>query len=629
MPQAVSRRVTPITLDDLTTGINLRRMASCHMWSPRAIVPSGNVHADASSLDGAHTAAAAAFRRLHVLRSAPTADQSQPPEDDSEHWEPRPEACTKYKALLSELRKLRRADPKFRAVVFTAFNSVQEKLVKLIEYAEEDYRVFEFNGSTPPLRRHKLIHDFQNGMTEQPCVFVVTFATAAVGITLTRATAVFLMEPALDPAQEAQAAGRIHRLGQTKEIFIKRFAFRRTIDEAIASLHDKVRDGKIAIVDKEFPPEVIEHFIEHGVARPHAVDESSPSTVRELGKRTGFEASYGYADGQEFAYTGFGRPSGVTRPDTFVHYYKATPCTICGCMQKVDDSVVWFGQGNMRWLTGITGCPRALVVPLRPKSAAEAAAMLGNDPACAAEVKAVFDVAMPLILKAAIAKVKKLEAELQEKEKILEGNPHSAYSWQRSSLASKRNEIAAAKEEVERVKRHIARGPTTAPASASSAGLSSLGGSSSGGQGAGKASATSFPSSGGGSSFGGSSSPFAGSSSFGSSFGGGGAGSFTFSRDAYGRLKGHYKQRLGNGESYKAFKKLLRATQEAVGKLGRTTEIYGEKSGAPAHAVAKSEVSNALRKMTGVLIRSRSLADAFGALLPNDALKAQWRSMQL
>eukprot|EP00966_Prymnesium_polylepis_P074252 1723217-Prymnesium_polylepis.1 len=31
------------------------------------------------------------------------------------------------------------------------------------------------------------------------------------------------MEPALDPAQEAQAAGRIHRLGQTKEILIKRF----------------------------------------------------------------------------------------------------------------------------------------------------------------------------------------------------------------------------------------------------------------------------------------------------------------------------------------------------------------------------------------------------------------------
>ena len=53
-------------------------------------------------------------------------------------------------------------------------------------------------------------------------MFVVTYATAAVGITLTAATRVYLMEPAIDPAQEMQAAGRIHRLGQTKDIFITR-----------------------------------------------------------------------------------------------------------------------------------------------------------------------------------------------------------------------------------------------------------------------------------------------------------------------------------------------------------------------------------------------------------------------
>ena len=42
-------------------------------------------------------------------------------------------------------------------------------------------------------------------------VFVVTYATAAGGITLTAASRVYLMEPALDPAVEMQAAGRIHR----------------------------------------------------------------------------------------------------------------------------------------------------------------------------------------------------------------------------------------------------------------------------------------------------------------------------------------------------------------------------------------------------------------------------------
>ena len=38
------------------------------------------------------------------------------------------------------------------------------------------------------------------------------------------------MEPCVDPAQEAQAAGRIHRLGQTKDIFIKRYCFKDSVE---------------------------------------------------------------------------------------------------------------------------------------------------------------------------------------------------------------------------------------------------------------------------------------------------------------------------------------------------------------------------------------------------------------
>ena len=44
---------------------------------------------------------------------------------------------------------------------------------------------------------------------------VITMKTGTVGITLTAATRVYLMEPSLDPAMEVQAAGRIHRLGRT------------------------------------------------------------------------------------------------------------------------------------------------------------------------------------------------------------------------------------------------------------------------------------------------------------------------------------------------------------------------------------------------------------------------------
>ncbi|KAJ1623947.1 hypothetical protein T492DRAFT_567299, partial [Pavlovales sp. CCMP2436] len=51
-------------------------------------------------------------------------------------------------------------------------------------------------------------------------VFVITLRAGAMGITLTAADAVFLTEPCLDPATELQAAGRINRLGQSREVSI-------------------------------------------------------------------------------------------------------------------------------------------------------------------------------------------------------------------------------------------------------------------------------------------------------------------------------------------------------------------------------------------------------------------------
>jgi SNF2 family DNA or RNA helicase len=36
----------------------------------------------------------------------------------------------------------------------------------------------------------------------------------------------YLLEPCVDPAQELQAAGRIHRLGQSKDVLVKRFCYR-------------------------------------------------------------------------------------------------------------------------------------------------------------------------------------------------------------------------------------------------------------------------------------------------------------------------------------------------------------------------------------------------------------------
>ena len=93
-------------------------------------------------------------------------------------------------------------------------------------------------------------------------VFVITMRTGAVGITLTAASTVYLMEPSLDPGTEMQAAGRIHRLGQTKKVLVKRFVFRNTIEEMVCVAHKKIADGEVAITDSVFPADLVKLLTE-------------------------------------------------------------------------------------------------------------------------------------------------------------------------------------------------------------------------------------------------------------------------------------------------------------------------------------------------------------------------------
>ena len=187
-------------------------------------------------------------------------------------YRPRPGELTKCKRLIADLVALQAEEPDFHAVVFTQYDAMQRTLVAAIKAASRSggelsaggkapaLRIFEFNQKTAPTTRHKRIAEFQNSSAPGGRVFVFTVATAAVGITLTAATRVYLMEPMADPAQEVQAAGRIHRLGQTQDIFIRRYCFRDSIEEAVVALHEQIRKGAFRVLDGRFPPEADELF---------------------------------------------------------------------------------------------------------------------------------------------------------------------------------------------------------------------------------------------------------------------------------------------------------------------------------------------------------------------------------
>ena len=63
-------------------------------------------------------------------------------------------------------------------------------------------------------------------------------------------------EPAFDPSVAVQAAGRVHRLGQTKEVKIVQLAYRGTLDVPILAVHDQIRDGVLKLQNGLLPPEV-------------------------------------------------------------------------------------------------------------------------------------------------------------------------------------------------------------------------------------------------------------------------------------------------------------------------------------------------------------------------------------
>jgi hypothetical protein len=67
-------------------------------------------------------------------------------------------------------------------------------------------------------------------------VFILSVRSGAVGINLTSANYIFMMEPLMNPALDEQAVGRAWRMGQKRPVKVKRLVAKGTIDDTIVSL---------------------------------------------------------------------------------------------------------------------------------------------------------------------------------------------------------------------------------------------------------------------------------------------------------------------------------------------------------------------------------------------------------
>ena len=87
-------------------------------------------------------------------------------------------------------------------------------------------------------QRAKALDDFQKD--PPTTVFLLSIRAGAVGINLTQANQVFLLEPCLNPALEAQAIGRVHRMGQTRPVSVYRLMIRGSVDEAMQRAAEEI-----------------------------------------------------------------------------------------------------------------------------------------------------------------------------------------------------------------------------------------------------------------------------------------------------------------------------------------------------------------------------------------------------
>jgi len=91
---------------------------------------------------------------------------------------------------------------------------------------------YELTGMT--LDRQKPVQSFQSA--EGAAAMLVSLKAAGTGITLHAADYVFLLDPWWNPAVEAQAVDRVHRLGQKSTVFVYRMVTAGTIEERIDAL---------------------------------------------------------------------------------------------------------------------------------------------------------------------------------------------------------------------------------------------------------------------------------------------------------------------------------------------------------------------------------------------------------
>uniref|UniRef100_A0A8C1SMX8 Helicase-like transcription factor n=1 Tax=Cyprinus carpio TaxID=7962 RepID=A0A8C1SMX8_CYPCA len=178
-----------------------------------------------------------------------------------ENWR----SSSKVDALMSNLLKLRQEDPTVKSLVVSQFTRFMDLIeVPLREYG---FSFTRLDGTMAQKTRAKAIQDFQDSSPGNPTIMLLSLKAGGVGINLTAASHVFMMDPAWNPAAEDQCVDRCHRLGQSRDVVITKFIVKDSVEENMV----KIQKKKQELVEKAF-----------GVKKPMDLKQARMEEIRAL-----------------------------------------------------------------------------------------------------------------------------------------------------------------------------------------------------------------------------------------------------------------------------------------------------------------------------------------------------------
>ncbi len=146
----------------------------------------------------------------------------------------------KLDVLLNQLREV--LDEGHKALVFSQFTSLLTILRARLRSSGTEYEYLD--GKTHD--RQTRVDRFQN---DPDCrLFLISLKAGGLGLNLTAADYVFILDPWWNPAAEAQAVDRAHRIGQARQVFAYRLIARDTVEEKVLQLQETKRNLADAII---------------------------------------------------------------------------------------------------------------------------------------------------------------------------------------------------------------------------------------------------------------------------------------------------------------------------------------------------------------------------------------------